>query len=158
MSSERFEICELHDELANYFDNALSQLGIPVTRSGRRDPKAMAIIARHFDTVVTQTIRARDAEWGALLVRITNGNQSSEAPFPCPDEAAIREYFDNRVIHEVTEAIARDDAENQADHEALIQYWREQVKQAVLTRDAAWNEWLYERNTPQPEPPSKPCI
>ena len=45
---------------------------------------------------IRAVVEARDREWGAMLMRITQGHQSEESPFP-PDEASIRAWFQQRA-------------------------------------------------------------
>lgn len=42
---------------------------------------------------IRDAVAARDAEWGAILLRISGGTQSEEAAFPCPDEASLKAFF-----------------------------------------------------------------
>jgi hypothetical protein len=49
-----------------------------------------------FTALVAEAQVSRDKEWGAILQRICGG-QSGEAPFPCPDEASIRGWFQQQV-------------------------------------------------------------
>lgn len=66
-----------------------------------------AILRKRVATFAADEQDRRDKEWGAILMRITGGEQSEEAAFPCPNEASIRAFFQRRAADEVRRALDR---------------------------------------------------
>lgn len=56
-------------------------------------PREAGRLVGRIKTALDDARDARDREWGVLLLRMSGGQQSDEAPWPCPNETSLKVWL-----------------------------------------------------------------